>query len=375
MPVSQPTPQPSPKTGRVARDFSRNPMLVYWEMTQACGLACRHCRAEAMANPSPLELSTAEGKSLLKQIKEFGTPLPHLILTGGDPLSRQDIYPLLDFAGELGLEVSITPSATAELTDDAIARLRRHGIQSLGLSLDGSSAEKHDAIRGIPGTFKRTVAAAKQAGQLGIPIQVNTLVSEETAADLPAVYELLRSSFPVMRWSLFFLISVGRGKALNEVSPAEGERIMEWVLELVPQAPFTVKTTEAPSYRRLAIAKMRAAGISYAEMKDTGVYQGFQIRDGHGIVFVSSQGEIFPSGFLPLSCGNVRTGSLVEIYRNSETFRSLHSPAQFHGKCGVCEYSYICGGSRARAYAHSGDALGADPFCPYEPVTVSHPLS
>ena len=178
-----------------------------------------------------------------------------------------------------------------------------------------------------------------------------------------------------MRWSLFFLISVGRGKALNEVSPAEGERIMEWVLELVPQAPFTVKTTEAPSYRRLAIAKMRAAGISYAEMKDTGVYQGFQIRDGHGIVFVSSQGEIFPSGFLPLSCGNVRTGSLVEIYRNSETFRSLHSPAQFHGKCGVCEYSYICGGSRARAYAHSGDALGADPFCPYEPVTVSHPLS
>ena len=204
---------------------------------------------------------------------------------------------------------------------------------------------------------------------------MNTLVSEETAADLPAVYELLRTSFPVMRWSLFFLISVGRGKALNEVSPAEGERIMEWVLELVPQAPFTVKTTEAPSYRRLAIAKMRAAGISYAEMKDTGVYQGFQIRDGHGIVFVSSQGEIFPSGFLPLSCGNVRTGSLVEIYRNSETFRSLHSPAQFHGKCGVCEYSYICGGSRARAYAHSGDALGADPFCPYEPVTVSHPLS
>ena len=359
--------QLTPTMGRVVHDFSKNPMLVYWEMTQACGLACRHCRAEAMANPHPLELNTAESQLLLKQIVEFGAPLPHLILTGGDPLSRKDIYPLLDFACGLGLEVSITPSATPELADDAITRLKQHGIQSLGLSLDGSSAEKHDAIRAIPGTFDRTVAAAQHAGRLGLPIQVNTLVSEETAGDLPAIYELLRSSFPVMRWSLFFLISVGRGKALNEVSPEEGERIMNWVLELVPLAPFAVKTTEAPSYRRLAIAKMRAAGASYADMKETAVYKGFQIRDGHGIVFVSNQGEIYPSGFLPLHCGNVRTSSLVDVYRNSEIFRALHSPGQFHGKCGVCEYSHICGGSRARAFAYSGDAVGTDPFCPYEP--------
>jgi radical SAM protein len=357
--------------GRVVHDFSRNPMLVYWEMTQACGLACKHCRAEAMPTPHPLELKTAESKSFLNQLMNFGDPLPHLILTGGDPLSRKDIYELIDYACGLGLEVSITPSATPELTNEAITRLKQHGIQSLGLSLDGSSAARHDAIRGITGTFDRTINAARHAGRLGLPIQVNTLVAEETADDLPAIYELLRTSFPVMRWSLFFLISVGRGKALNEVSPQEGECIMEWVLDLVPHAPFAVKTTEAPSYRRIAINKMRASGMAAPEMKNTPVYKGFQIRDGHGIVFVSNLGDIYPSGFLPLRCGNVRIDSLVDVYRNSDIFRALHSPDQFHGKCGMCEYSHICGGSRARAFAYTGDALGTDPFCPYEPAVAA----
>jgi radical SAM protein len=353
--------------GRAGHDFSKNPLLVYWEMTQACGLACKHCRAEAMPTSHPLELSTMESYAFLKQLTAFGDPLPHLILTGGDPLRRGDIYQLIDYARGLGLEVSITPSATPELTNDAIARLKEHGIQSLGLSLDGSCAEKHDAIRAVPGTFERTLEAARHAGRLGLPIQINTLVAQETAEDLPAIYELLRSSFPVMRWSLFFLISVGRGKALNEVSPKEGERIMNWVLDLVPHAPFLVKTTEAPSYRRIAINKMRAAGMAGQQMKQTSVYQGFQIRDGHGIVFVSNLGEVYPSGFLPLRCGSVRTQSLVDVYRDSEIFRALHSPDKFHGKCGLCEYSHICGGSRARAFAHTGDPLGSDPFCPYEP--------
>ena len=365
----------SPNMSRVVHDFSRNPMLVYWEMTQACGLACKHCRAEAMPSPHPLELTTAESRQFLNQLVDFGAPLPHLILTGGDPLNRKDIYPLIDHACGIGLEVSITPSATPELTNDAITKLQEHGIQSLGLSLDGSCAEKHDAIRAVPGTFERTMEAARHCGRLGIPIQVNTLVAEETAADLPAIYELLRTTFPVMRWSLFFLISVGRGKALNEVSPAEGERIMDWVLDLVPHAPFAVKTTEAPSYRRLAIKKMRAANMPTPEMKNTSVYKGFQIRDGHGIVFVSNLGDIYPSGFLPLRCGNVRKNSLVEIYRNSDVFRALHSPDQFHGKCGACEYSHICGGSRARAFAYTGDALGTDPFGPYEPGAESAALS
>jgi radical SAM protein len=359
----------TPNMSHMAHDFSRDPLLVYWEMTQACGLSCKHCRAEAMPKANPLELNTDDSKRFLKQLVDFGKPLPHLILTGGDPLSRKDIFPLIDYANGLGLEVSITPSATPLLTNDAITELQAHGIQSMGLSLDGSCAAKHDNIRAVPGTFERTMEAARQCGRLGLPIQVNTLVAEETADDLPAIYELLRTSFPVMRWSLFMLISVGRGKALNEVSPEEGERIMRWVFDLSMHSPFVVKTTEAPSYRRIAIDKMRSIGMARPEMKATSVYKGFQIRDGHGIVFVSNLGEVYPSGFLPLRCGNVRVESLVNIYRNSEMFRALHSPDQFHGKCGACEYSHICGGSRARAFAYTGDALGTDPFCPYEPGT------
>jgi radical SAM protein len=356
-------------TSCVVHDFSKNPLLVYWEMTQACGLACKHCRAEAMPTANPLELSTEQSKRFLQQLVGFGDPLPHLILTGGDPLRRKDIYELIDYATGLGLEVSVTPSATPELINDAITKLKEHGIQSLGLSLDGSCAEKHDAIRAVPGTFERTMEAARHCGRMGLPIQVNTLVAEETADDLPAIYELLRTEFPVMRWSLFMLISVGRGKALNEVSPQRGEQIMRWVFDLSQNSPFMVKTTEAPSYRRIAIEKMRASGRPTPEMKMSSVYKGFQIRDGHGIVFVSNLGEIYPSGFLPLRCGNVRVDSLVDIYRNSEIFRSLHAPDSFHGKCGECEYSHICGGSRARAFAYTGDALGTDPFCPYEPKT------
>ncbi|MGZ7100239.1 MAG: TIGR04053 family radical SAM/SPASM domain-containing protein [Candidatus Angelobacter sp.] len=346
-------------------DFTWNPMLVYWEMTQACKLACRHCRAEAMPDPHPLELTPIESLGLLHQIAAFGDPLPHLILTGGDPLSRKDLFPVIDEARALGLQVSITPSATPALTAEALGRLQSHGIQSLGLSLDGSNATRHDAVRAIAGCFDRTIDVAREAGRIGLPIQVNTLVAQESADDLPAIHELLKT-FPVMRWSLFFLISVGRGKALQEVSPERAEEIMNWVLELVPGAPFAVKTTEAPSYRRLALNRMHASGRTAAEIKKSSVYRGFQIRDGHGIVFVSNQGDIYPSGFLPLRGGNVRTSSLVDVYRQAPLFQALHSPEHFRGKCGACEFSFVCGGSRARAFAQTGDALASDPLCLYK---------
>jgi len=350
----------------IACDYSRNPMLVYWEMTQACALSCKHCRAEAMPYPHPLELKHLESKKLLRQITEFGDPLPHLILTGGDPLSRSDIFELIDDARSIGLQVSITPSATPALTEDALNGLKLHGIQSLGLSLDGSSSSRHDAIRAVPGCFERTMAAAQHAGRIGLPIQVNTLVSAETADDLPAIYQLL-TTFPVMRWSLFFLISVGRGKSLSEVSPAHGEQLMNWIFDLSAKAPFAIKTTEAPSYRRVALDRMLASKTATKEMRSTAVFKGFRIRDGHGIVFVSHQGEVYPSGFLPLSCGNVRSHSLVEIYRDSPLFRALHSSRQFQGKCGICDLNEICGGSRARAFAYTGNPLASDPFCLYDP--------
>jgi radical SAM protein len=353
------------------RDYSMNPAIVYWEMTRACSLACRHCRAEAISTPDPSELTHAESKSLLLQIAGFHRPLPHLILTGGDALQRADLYELIDEARRLGLMVSITPSATPSLTPAVLAKLKDHQIESIGLSLDGSDAARHDAIRGVAGCFDRTILAAQAAAELGLPIQINTLVSQETIDDLPRIYELL-TSLKIMRWSLFFLISVGRGAMLQPLSADQGEECMNWVFDLTENAPFQIKTTEAPSYRRVALNRMKQAGRTASEIEQTSVYRGFGIRDGHGIVFVSNQGYICPSGFLPLIAGNVRHDHLVDVYRHSTLFSALHSPARFKGKCGRCEYGGICGGSRARAFAQSadplaGDPLASDPFCPYEP--------
>lgn len=326
------TPNTRP-TMHVARNFSDSPMLVYWEMTQACALACRHCRAEAALFRHPQELSHEESRGLLRQIASFGDPLPHVILTGGDPLMREDLYDLVDEANALGLSLSITPAATQNLTYDVIVRIKAHGIQSLGLSLDGSTPERHEAVRGVKGCFDWTMNAARIAAQLDIPVQINTLVSEETADDLPGVYDLLRT-VQVMRWSLFFLIGVGRGRVLQPVSPQRGEELMSWVYDLARVAPFAVKTTEAPSYRRIALNRMRQEGQTPDQIKRTSVYHGFGIRDGHGVVFISNTGDIYPAGFLPYTAGNVRQESLTEIYRRSPLFTSLHEPNQYKGKCG-----------------------------------------
>jgi radical SAM protein with 4Fe4S-binding SPASM domain len=289
-----------------------------------------------------------------------------LILTGGDPLARRDLYQLINEARNLGIGVSITPAATPALTRDVLVRLQQHGVEGLGLSLDGSSAELHDSIRGVAGTFDRTIQAMRWAQELRFPLQVNTLVSEETADDLPAIYELLKP-LNVARWSLFFLISVGRGKVLQPVTPERGEQLMGWIYETSKVAPFTVATTEAPSYRRVALNRMRAEGLAGDQIKKSPAFRGFGIRDGNGIVFVSHTGDICPAGFLPLAVGNVRQDRLVDVYRGSPVFLALHDPAQFHGRCGSCEYHALCGGSRSRAYEATGDPLGQDPFCIYEP--------
>ena len=348
------------------RDYAQTPLNVYWEMTQACPLACRHCRAEAVATAHPDELTYQEGVSFLRQLPEFGSPLPQLILTGGDPLARTDLYDLIDEASRLGIAVSITPAASPALTGEVLMRLQRHGVEGLGLSLDGSTAERHDSIRQVPGTFDRTIQAIEWAQQLGMPLQVNTLVSAETAADIPAIYNLLRPR-NVARWSLFFLISVGRGKVLQPLTPEQSEDLMAWVYETSSFAPFAVATTEAPSYRRVALDLMRAAGRTADQIKLSAAYRGFGIRDGNGIVFVSHTGDICPAGFLPLVAGNVRRDRLAEVYRNSSLFRTLHNPEQFHGRCGYCEYHALCGGSRARAYEATGDPLAEDPLCLYQP--------
>jgi radical SAM protein len=351
------------------RDYTQTPLNIYWEMTQACGLACRHCRASAMPQPHPQELTTEESMAFLGQIPQFGMPAPQLILTGGDPLLRRDLFPIIDEAVRLGIGVSITPAATPALTRDTLRRLKDHGVEGVGLSLDGSTAARHDSIRGIPGTFDRTMEALLRTCDLGLPVQVNTLVSAETACDLPAIFSLLQG-FPLARWSLFFLISVGRGKVLQPLSAESAEALMEWVYEISKSAPFVVATTEAPSYRRIAVQEMRAEGLSGDAIRQSKAARGFGIRDGNGIVFVSNTGDICPAGFLPLVAGNVRKDRLVDVYRNSPLFQALHDPTKFKGRCGVCEYHSLCGGSRARAFQATGNPLASDPLCNFVPRTA-----
>jgi radical SAM protein len=341
-------------------------MNVYWEMTQSCALACRHCRAEAISTPHPMELNFEESVKFLRQIPDFGAPLPQLILTGGDPLARADLYELIDEARQLGIPVSITPAATLALTREVLVRLKDRGVEGLGLSLDGSNAGRHDSIRGVPGTFDRTMDAIRWAHELEMPVQVNTLAAAETADDAPAIYELLKP-FGIARWSLFFLISVGRGKVLQPLSPEDAEKLMIWIHETSQAAAFTVATTEAPSFRRVALERMREAGMTGEQIRNSGATRSYGIRDGHGIMFVSNTGEICPAGFLPLPVGNVRQHHIVEMYRDSPLFRQLHDSSQFEDRCGVCDYRTLCGGSRARAYAATGNPLASDPICLFDP--------
>ncbi|MDQ7801491.1 MAG: TIGR04053 family radical SAM/SPASM domain-containing protein [Armatimonadota bacterium] len=350
--------------------FDRAPLLIYWELTRACDLACQHCRAEAVRDRHPLELSTEEGRRMLRGATAFGDPLPHWVLTGGDPFKRPDLPLLVEEARGLGFGVSLAPSATPLVTREAVRSLARAGVQAISLSLDGATAERHDGLRGIPGCFDLTLRLARYVREEGVALQVNTLVTAATVDDLPALYQLVRR-LDVIRWSLFFLIRVGRGRMLEEVSPEVAERLCHWLFDLSRESCFAIKTTEAPHYRRVALLRMLREGMTLPEIARTSVGRGFGVRDGNGIVFVSHVGEVYPSGFLPLRAGSVRERSLVEVYRSSEVMVRLRDTDRLRGKCGRCPFREICGGSRARAYAHTGDPMGSDPLCPYEPLETA----
>jgi len=346
--------------------FAEAPRRIYWEVTRACDLACRHCRAEAMPCPSPDELTTAEALRLLDELGRFGTPPPHLIVTGGDPLKRSDLPALVEHAVGLGLPVSVAPSATGLLTRQRLQALRAAGVEAMSLSLDGSTAGRHDGLRGVPGTFARTVEAARDVVESGIRLQINTLVTAETLDDLGEIHRRV-SSLGAQRWSLFFLVPVGRGRLLDPITACECEMLFHWVYGLSRGGGPAIATTEAPHYRRLALQRLKYEGLTGDEIRRQPLWRGLGIRDGNGIMFVSHTGEICPSGFFPLPAGNVREQSPVEVYWDAPLFRTLREPDGFGGKCGRCEFRTICGGSRARAYAATGDPLGPDPLCAFEP--------
>lgn len=352
--------------------YARAPMLVYWETTLSCGLACKHCRATAMPERDPAELTTEEGFALLDRVTGFGQPYPHVVFTGGDPLRRPDLETLVRAATERGIGASLAPAVTPDMTLERLVALKAAGIQTMSLSIDGSDAARHDGFRGVPGTFEMTMRAVDWAHSLGLPLQINTLVTDETLPDLPAAYELMKT-LGIMRWSLFFLISMGRGTSLREIGPADSERLNHWLYDLSKTAPFQIKTTEATHYRRVAIRRMVAEGMDEAAIAATSVGRGFGVRDGNGIMFIAYDGSVHPSGFLPVSTGNVRTDDVVELYRTHPVFTSLRDVTTYKGRCGRCEYARVCGGSRARAFAWTGDVLESDPLCPFVPPLAGTP--
>jgi AdoMet-dependent heme synthase len=366
-------------------NFSQAPILLFWETTKACGLACRHCRARAIADPMPGELSTEEGFRLIEDLRAFTPRFPVLIFTGGDPFMRADLFELAAHARSYGMPIGFAPSVTPLLTRDAARRMLDVGAKTVSISLDGADAATHEGVRGIEGHFAKTEEAVRMLVAEGHTVQINTTVMRTNVEQLAEIASLV-ASWGAHIWEVFFLIRVGRGSELLELTPDENEDVVHLLFD-ASRYGFIVRTVEAPFFRRV-VASRRALddGVDVARTFGLGeTYerlsrdlrarlgtpgstraQSVGTRDGKGILFVSHDGEVFPSGFLPLRLGNVREDDIVEVYRSNETLRSIRS-ASFLGRCGACDFSDACGGSRARAFAEFDDPLQEDPACAYAP--------
>ncbi len=359
-------------------NFDLAPFTIAWEVTRACAFSCKHCRAEAQPQRDPNELTTEEAFSLIDQIREFGDPI--LVLTGGDPMMRRDLYDILHYAVQKGLRTSLTPTTTRLVTREALARVKDAGVRRVAVSLDGPTAQVHDAFRGFSGSFEIARRIIKNVADVGLSLQINTTVSRYNVNLLDQMAELVGRS-NVVQWSLFFLVPTGRANAADMISPEEHEQVFHWLHDVSKNASFDIKSTAAPAYRRVVIQQQRAmqgplasttrapalAGAGYRYADGLG-RPAKGVNDGNGFCFISHTGDVCPSGFLPLSAGNVRDRSLVDIYRNAPLFRRLRDTSALKGKCGRCEFRDVCGGSRARAYAITRDPLAEDPSCVYRPT-------
>ncbi len=358
-------------------DFNQSPFLVIWETTRACALRCLHCRAEAIDRRDPGELTEQEAFALLDEVRRFGSPL--MVLTGGDPMRRPDIFRIVEYGTRIGLRMTATPSATSEMTAQKVRALKEAGLARLAVSLDGSTAAIHDAFRRVEGSFGWTLDIVRWAGEAGLPVQINTTMMRHNRDDFDSLARLMRR-LDIVLWSVFFLVPVGRGQREDELSGPECEGLFNKMADLARTAPFGIKSTEAPNYRRVVLQRgrrpdgarvVRDVANPSGDPPDGIRRPAIGVNDGKGFVFVSYTGQIHPSGFLPIPAGNVRRDRLTEIYRYSPLFRSLREPSAFKGKCGVCEYRNVCGGSRSRAYAYTGDPLGSDPSCVHVPAACA----
>lgn len=341
---------------------AEHPFITIWETTQACDLVCRHCRACARPQRDPDELTTEEGCALLRQLREAGVPL--VVLTGGDPAKRADLLDLVRYGVSQGLHLGLTPSATPLVTDGLVDQLSNAGLHRLAISVDGPTAEIHDSFRGVEGSFSNALRILNAAKERGLRSQVNTTVHAGTIGRLQEIAALVEELGSVL-WSVFYIVPTGRAEARMLPSAEAVEATLHELARIAATSRFAVKTTAAPHYRRV-LAQRKADGNAAVQHGTFGK-QGERVNDGRGFLFVSHRGEIFPSGFLPIPCGNVRTENPIDVYRAHPLFQKLRDAAALTGKCGACEYRQLCGGSRARAYALTGDPLGSDPLCAYIP--------
>ncbi len=342
-------------------NLAERPFILFWEVTRACALTCKHCRAEAQKRPLPDELNHEEALALIDQIAELRPSM--LVLTGGDPMLRADIEELISYADAKGLRVALSPAATSLLLKCDFDHLRQLGVQSISLSLDGATEQTHDAFRGVPHTYTRTLEAAALAKAAGMHVQINTTITRSTLGEVDGFTELMREMRPDM-WSVFLLVPTGRASMDELPSPEQVEEVWKRIEELSMSVDFGVKTTEGHHYRRVALQAAKERGARPAR-------HAIPTRDGKGVLFISYRGDIQPSGFLPMTAGNVREDNLGSIYREHPLFITLRDDNALGGKCGCCEYRSLCGGSRARAYGMTGDPFAADPLCSYIPKKFS----
>jgi radical SAM protein with 4Fe4S-binding SPASM domain len=344
----------------IVSPYADTPFIVIWEMTRACDLACRHCRAAAVPMRHPDELTTAEARALIDDLAAM-QPAPLFVLTGGDPAKRPDLIEIVRHAAARRLRVSITPSATPLVTAALMRACAEAGLAAWAFSLDGPDAASHDFFRGQAGSFDLTLRAIDELARLGLPLQINTTVSRYNRESLPRIGALVERLGTAL-WSVFFLVPTGRGR-IEDALDAEGtEEVLHWLHGFARTSRCDVKTTEAPQWNRLLAQRgglARPGGRVGRAPRP--------VTDGDGFIFVSHRGQVYPSGFLPVAVGSVRERPLSEIYRTAPELLALRDRSRLRGKCRSCEFREVCGGSRARAFAVTGDYLESDPFCPHMP--------